>query len=112
MTVNELISALDLEAVCLADAERPVWGGYCGDMLSWVMGRAGENCAWITIMSNVNVVAVAVMAEASAVILAEGVRPDEGTVAKAKEQGVTLLCSDRTAFNLAGEAYALLKHSV
>ncbi len=51
-------------------------GAYVGDLLSWVMGRAGSNSAWITIMSNVNVAAVAVLAELSMIILAENVKPD------------------------------------
>ncbi len=38
---------------------RAVPGGNCGDLLSWVMGRAGSGSAWITVMGNVNAVAVA-----------------------------------------------------
>lgn len=76
MTVHELTEALSLTPFHLAQPDRPVSGGYAGDLLSWVLGRAGQDAAWLTIMSNQNVAAVALMAEVSCVILTEGVAPD------------------------------------
>ena len=77
MTVQDLADALSLTVYHLEAPDRPVTGGYAGDLLSWVLGRAGRDCAWLTIMSNQNVAAVALMAEVSCVVLTEGVRPDE-----------------------------------
>ena len=59
MTVHELTEALSLTPFHLAQPDRPVSGGYAGDLLSWVLGRAGQDAAWLTIMSNQNVAAVA-----------------------------------------------------
>ncbi|MFQ7450483.1 MAG: hypothetical protein ACLRNQ_02510 [Flavonifractor plautii] len=75
MTVRELTEALSLTPFHLAQPDRPVSGGYAGDLLSWVLGRAGQDAAWLTIMSNQNVAAVALMAEVSCVILTEGSPP-------------------------------------
>jgi len=108
MKVNELCEALGLETVCAGDIYREVTGGYCGDLLSWVMSRALAGNAWITIMCNPNTVAVALLAEVSAVIFAEGVRPGEDVINKAREQNITLLCSDQTAYELAGKLFRLL----
>ena len=58
MTVQQLTEALSLTVFNLDDPDRPVTGGYCGDLLSWVMGRAPADGVWLTIMSNVNVAAV------------------------------------------------------
>ena len=74
MTVTELSKVTGLTAITLPDPEREVKGAYVGDLLSWVMGRADEGNAWITIMSNSNVAAVATLADVSCVILAEGHR--------------------------------------
>ena len=64
--------------ISMPEPEREIRGAYMGDLLSWVMGRCSEDQAWITIMSNVNVVAVASLANPSVVILSEGVTlPDE-----------------------------------
>lgn len=108
MTVNELVSELELKVKFLADGERRVSGGYCGDLLSWVMGRAEADQAWITIMSNVNIIAVATLSDPSCIILAEGVEPDADVVKRAEISGVNLLSSELTAYELAGKLYGLL----
>lgn len=99
MTVQGLIDAIPLSVFHLDDPDRPVEGGYCGDLLSWVMGRAPAGGAWLTIMSNVNVAAVAALSDVSCVVLAEGVIPDPPLLDKARAQGITLLGTDLSVFN-------------
>ena len=55
MTVNELSSREEFSAVSMPEGEREISGVYIGDLLSWVMGRAKADNAWITIMSNINI---------------------------------------------------------
>lgn len=100
MTVTEMAKVLNLEELCCPDGQRQVSGGYAGDLLSWVMGRARAGNAWITIMSNVNTVAVATLADVSCVILAEGTRPDDGVLSKASEVGVNVFSSKLNTFEL------------
>ena len=101
MNVQQLSIAADLKAITLPCPEREVNGAYIGDLLSWVMGRAREDDAWITIMSNSNIVAVATLADVSCIILAEGVTPDEGVTNTAIAKGVNLLSSDESAYEIA-----------
>ena len=101
MTVQQLIQQLDLTAFHLAGPDRPVTGGYCGDLLSWVMGRACADGAWMTIMSNVNVAAVAALTDVSCVILTESVQPDPLLLQKAKLQDITLLGTDKSTYDCA-----------
>lgn len=101
MTVSELVARADLTAAALPDGEREITGVYIGDLLSWVMGRAASGDAWITIMSNRNVAAVATLADTACVILAEGVQPDEGVAALAEQKGINLLLSDESAYHTA-----------
>lgn len=101
MTVNELIRSLSLTPVTVPDGNREVEGVYIGDLLSWVMGRAQADNAWITIMSNLNVVAVATLADVSCIILAEGVNLDEQVKATADAKGVNILSTDKTAYAVA-----------
>ena len=107
MTVQHLIDALSLTVFHLDDPTRPVAGGYCGDLLSWVMGRAPADGAWLTIMSNVNVAAVAALADTACVILAEGVVPDPPLLDKAKAQGITLLGTGLSVYDCAVRLGAL-----
>ena len=108
MTVGELIQKLNLEPFAVSDGERTVSGGYAGDLLSWVMGRAQEGDAWVTIMSNPNIVAVATLADVACVVLAEGVAPDAGVAEIALAKGVNLLGSGESAFALCGRIATLL----
>lgn len=101
MNVQELIKAADLNIVTLPSPEREVESAYIGDLLSWVMGRARENNAWITIMSNSNIVAVATLADVSCIILAEGVTPDEGVTETAESKGVNIFSSPKSAYEIA-----------
>ncbi len=101
MTVNELIQSLSLTPLTLPDGDREVEGVYIGDLLSWVMGRAQSGNAWVTIMSNLNIVAVATLADVSCIILAEGVTPDEQVMETAKAKEVNILSTDKTAYETA-----------
>ena len=101
MTVNELKETLNLTAVCLPDGDREVTGCYIGDLLSWVMGAAKSGDAWITIMSNINIVAVAALCDTALIILAEGVGLDEEVLRAAEEREVNILSSEKSAFALA-----------
>ena len=108
MTVSGLKEALNLTAFALPQGERDVLGGYAGDLLSWVMGRAQADDAWLTIMSNPNIVAVATLTDVSCIILCEGVTPDAGVVTLANEKGVNLFGSEESVFTLSARVKNLL----
>ena len=101
MTLSRIQEALSLETVVEGGESREVTGGYCGDLLSWVMGRAPADSAWITVMGNVNAVAVAVLADVAAIVLAEDSPLDDAARDRAKTQGVAVLRSPLPAYRLA-----------
>ena len=101
MTVGELISTDAFTPLALPTPEREIDGVYIGDLLSWVMGRAECDNAWITIMSNINVIAVATLVDVSCVILAEGVAPDDEFIKTANSKGVNVLSTDLPIYGAA-----------
>ena len=101
MTVSNIMNELSATPINIADGEREINGVYIGDLLSWVMGRAKADNAWITIMSNMNVIAVASLSDVSCVIFAEGVMPDEATVAAAKAKDINIISTALTAYEAA-----------
>ena len=101
MTVSQLIERMELTVFHAPEPEREVTGGYVGDLLSWVMGRAEPGQAWLTIMSNQNVAAVAALADVACVILTEGVQPDADLLKKAQAQGIDLLGTGASSFEAA-----------
>ena len=101
MKVCEIAEKLSLKPLSVADSSREISGVYIGDLLSWVMGRVESGDAWITIMSNINIVAVASLADVACIILAEGVLPDENVCATAQQKGINIYTSEKTAYQLA-----------
>ena len=98
MIVKDLLGCESFSPITLPDPERSVDGIYIGDLLSWVMGRASADNAWITIMSNVNVIAVATLTDVSCVILAEGVTLSDDIISTAEAKGVNVLSTTLPAY--------------
>ncbi len=101
MTVKELCDKTELKPLILPQGDREIEGVYCGDLLSWVMGKAQSGNAWITIMSNINVIAVASLSDVSCVILAEGVSLEEEAEKAARDKDINIISSEKSAYELA-----------
>lgn len=101
MTVNDLLKIEGFKSAVLHDGEREIEGVYIGDLLSWVMGKADSGDAWITIMSNINILAVASLADCACVILSEGVTLDEETLKTADEKGINVIYFNDSSFHAA-----------
>ena len=99
MTVNDLIKKLNATVVFLSDGGLEVRGGYVGDFLSYVMAKAPSGCAWFTIMTNVNVAAVATLSDTSVVVLCEGCEPDIMLITKARENDINIIKTDLDIFS-------------
>ena len=108
MTVEKMAEQLKLVPVCIAEPDREIEGGYTGDLLSWVMGNARAGDAWITIMSNNNVVAVAVLVDVACVILSEGVQLDPGVKELAEKKGVNIYSTEESSFSIGAKVAGLL----
>ena len=107
MTVSKLIEAAGLEPVSVEEKDRDIEKVYCCDLLSVAMSRAPENGAWVTVMGNQNVIAVASLTEVSVVIIAEGMRFDQAAIDAAKGK-VTLLRSPLPVYETAVKIGGLL----
>lgn len=103
MIVKELVDKFGLEVAAGEDGlDREIRDGYCGDLLSEIMGNAPEGCVWMTVQGHQNILAVAVLREMAAVILVGGHQPDQDTIAKADKEGVPILLWSGSSFELAG----------
>lgn len=102
MKVNELFQMEDFKVLNEGDnGQREISAPYCCDLLSIAMGKMPANSAWVTVMGNINTLAVAALADAACIILAEGSRLDVPALEKAKEQGITVLETNLPIFNAA-----------
>ena len=64
---------------------------YCGDLLSDIMGHAGENCALVTIQNHLNTIAVCTLVGCQIIVLCHN-RPVPPDMAEAaKREGVAII---------------------
>lgn len=102
MNVKKLADKLDLKQLGAADgSDRDADSVYTCDLLSLVMGKAPMDCAWLTVMGNINAVAVATLADISCIILCHGVPMDEEGLKKANEQQVAVYQSNAPVYETA-----------
>ena len=106
MKLSELKTRLSAKELFLPDPEKEVEEGYCGDFLSFVMQRAPEGSVWFTVMTNINVAAVASLTGVSAIVVCEGSKSDAQLVERIKNTDVALLETDLDIF---GAVKAFLK---
>lgn len=107
MRVKDLVEKFDLAvAAGKQGLDREVANGYCGDLLSEVMGNAPADCVWMTVQGHQNIIAVAVLREMAAIIITGGQKPDEETIRKADQEGIPVLLWPNSSFSLAGRLFA------
>lgn len=109
MDVASLVKQLGLTVRCGGERlEREVSGGYVGDLLSNVMAGSKSSDVWVTCQAHQNIVAVSVLKEHAGIILTQGREPDADTVERASQEGIPILVTELSGFEVAGKIYALL----
>lgn len=102
MTIEFLAKKLDLDILTsFENISSKIDGCYIGDLLSWVMANAKEGNIWVTVMGNVNAVAVAVLTDVPCIILAENALLDSDAKERAVQNGIVILQSGKNAYELA-----------
>lgn len=99
MTISEMAKKLDFQVLTKeVNLEAPVKNGFVGDLLSVVMGEAEEGCAWVTVQSHLNIIAVAVLVNAACIIVSEGSQVEPEALRKAEEEGVPVLSTTLSSY--------------
>ncbi len=109
MTVAQLLEKTGWQSLLSVDETREIAGGYAGDLLSWVMGRAESGDCWFTIMSNLNVVAVAQLTDVACVVFTEGVMPDEAILKAAALHDINLIRAEEPTYAACARLGELLR---
>lgn len=111
MTVKEIASTCDLTIINCNDENVQISGLYCCDLLSVVMSKALANCAWVTVMGNINSIAVATLVEMACIVLADNAILDDNALLKAQQHNVNILKSDKPIFETALLINSALKNA-
>ncbi len=110
MDLETIVNALNLKVRSGNDKlKAEVRGGYAGDLLSDVMGNSKEGNIWVTRQVHQNIVAVASLKDHAGIVLVQGAEPAPDTLEKANKEGIPIMVSDLSGFEVIGKIYNLLK---
>ena len=102
MNVKQLLDSKKFQVIHAGDdLERKITTPFCCDLLSVAMGKAPAGCVWVTVMGNMNTRAVATLADAACIVLAEDAALDETAKKKAAQQDITVLATELPVFDAA-----------
>jgi hypothetical protein len=110
MTLGHIVSTLGLEVLTpelSVNGGADVTRGHASDLLSDVLANAPSGGMLLTIQVHMNVIAVAVHAGLAAVVFTQGMLPEELVRLKAVQEGIPLLATRESTFEMAGRLYAL-----
>jgi len=106
MNLNDIVKEFGLEVKAgSSHLDREVTGGYVSDLLSDVLAHADEGVLWVTLHIHQNIVAVASHKDLAGIILIQGRDPEKDTLIKAEEEGIPIMVSTLSAFELVGRLY-------
>jgi len=107
--LDSIVKALNLKIRSGEDKlKSEVRGGYTGDLLSDVMANSKEGDVWITRQVHQNIVAVASLKDHAGIILVQGSEPAKDTLEKAIKEGIPIMVSDLSGFEITGRIYGLI----
>ncbi|NLZ82298.1 MAG: hypothetical protein GX915_01375 [Clostridiales bacterium] len=102
MKPRDLIGMKEFSVLCEGNnLDREISIPYCCDLLSLAMANMPAGAAWVTVMANVNTLAVATLTDAACIILAGGTTLDELGLSKVAEQGITVFRTELPIFEAA-----------
>lgn len=109
MNMFEVSDRLELTALTFNDdlLRIEIKTAYQSDLLSCVMSGGGEKSLWVTLINNINIVAVAKLLDIPAIIITENALPDEATLERAKSEGISIFSTPKGNYQVAGELWAL-----
>ena len=106
MRLTQLKALIEGAALTEPMEAREIACGYVCDLLSWVMARGEQGMAWVTVQTHLNVIAVASLHEMACVILPDGIQMEEPVLDKAREEGIAVVTSPLSAFEICGRLSA------
>ena len=103
MKAGELARQMGMELLLpdMAGQDMEITGCYIGDLLSNVMGKAKTGQLWLTVMTNINILAVAQLLELSGIVLVENNPPAEEILKRAALEGIPLFRTVEPAYQAA-----------
>jgi hypothetical protein len=111
MTVKEVAEKLGF-SILTGDGEREITGFYACDLLSWVISHAKSGDMWVTVMNNINILAVASLVDVACIVIPEGVEIYDNLAERANEKGITILATELSAADAVIKTHDLINGNI
>ena len=108
MKLSDLIAAMSFEVILAGDDSKELSGCYTGDLLSEVMGNAGDGDLLVTIQAHRNTVAVATLKDCPAIIICNDRPVPDDMIKAAESENIALLRTKENQYTVSGKIYNLL----
>ncbi len=109
MLIKEFIKNMPIRVLTNnVELDKTISGVYVCDLLSWVMANAKKDDIWITVHTNLNIVAVALMVEVTCIIIPENIKVEDATINRAEQEGIVILSTDLSAYELCINAHKII----
>jgi len=110
MKVSELVKELNLVVFSGGeDLNREITGGYVSDLLNDVLENASKGKVWVTLQTQQNIVDIASRKELACVLLVSSLQPEQKTIDNSNAEGIPVLGTSMSTFEIAGLLYQKLK---
>ena len=108
-TADALAKSGDFTAVHIEDADRCVEGSFATDLLSHAIGNAKSGDAWLTVLTNPNIIAPASIADVACLVICDNIEPTELLINKCETMGISLFKTELPVTDAAVKLYLLGK---
>lgn len=110
MNVELVVRDLGLSVLAANNnLDREVDGVYICDLLSWVMSNGSYGNIWVTVQTNINIIAIATFVGISCIIIPENIQLDEFIKNKAIEKDVIILSSHQSGYEICAKLSRMLE---
>ena len=89
--------------------DREITIGYCCDLLSHVMADAPMHCAWMTVLTHTNIIAVAELANIGCIVVPEGISVPQPTLDKAVKEKIPIVSTVLGSYEISWRLHEALK---
>jgi len=106
MTIGEVRDILGAEVLTGADRmDEEVDSGFGADLMSDVLAFVKDRTVLITGLINPHVIRTSEMLDISCIVFSRGKKPGDDILEEAAENGITVLATKMTTYNVCGELY-------
>jgi len=108
MKLRKIVETLSLTVLAgHTGLDTEVSSGYAADLVSCAMAGAQKDGIWITLQGHLNIVAVASLLDLAAIVVTENKSVGTEVLAKANEEGIPILSTPCTTFEVAGRLWEM-----